>query len=260
MAVFLDERKNFILYELDNYEKVSVTQLAKKFGVTTETIRRDLDTLEAEYKLKRIHGGAIKISFDRKEPSHIQKRNVYREEKQRIGQKAASLINDNDIITIDAGTTTCEILYHVKNKRNLTILLNTVAGLNIIIDFKNKGIFDGKIIFLGGEINSDQLSCVGPISENLLKNFYVDKAFIGVGGVSLQNGLTGYDVNESNLSKKIMENSKEVIIVADHSKIGVRNFYKIADIENVNVIVSDVEAPNEWGNSLNEYGIDWIKA
>ena len=260
LAVVLDERKNLILYELDNYEKVSVTQLAKKFGVTTETIRRDLDALEAEYKLKRIHGGAIKVSFDRKEPSHIQKRNVYREEKQRIGQKAASLINDNEIITIDAGTTTCEILYYVKEKKNLTILLNTVAGLNIMIDFKNKGIFDGKIIFLGGEINSDQLSCVGPISENLLKNFYVDKAFIGVGGVSLQNGLTGYDVNEANLSKKIMENSKEVIIVADHSKIGVRNFYKIADIENVNVIVSDAGAPNEWNNSLNEYGIEWIKA
>ena len=129
-----------------------------------------------------------------------------------------------------------------------------------MIDLKNKGIFDGKIIFLGGEINADQLSCVGPISENILNNFYVDKAFIGVGGVSLQNGLTGYDINEANLSKKIMENSKEVIIVADHSKIGVRNFYKIADIENVNVIVSDAEAPNEWSNSLDEYEIDWIKA
>lgn len=260
LAVFLDERKNRILYELDNFEKVSVTQLAKKFGVTTETIRRDLDALEGEYKLKRIHGGAIKISFDKQEPSHIQKRNVYKEEKQRIGHKAASLINDNDIITIDTGTTTCEILYYIKDKKNLTILLNTVAGLNILIDLKNKGVFDGKIIFLGGEINADQLSCVGPISENILKKFYVDKAFIGVGGVSLQNGLTGYDVNEANLSKMIMENSKEVIIVADHSKIGVRNFYKIEDIENVNVIVSDAQAPNEWINSLNEHGIDWIKA
>ncbi|MBI6874196.1 DeoR/GlpR family DNA-binding transcription regulator [Clostridium aciditolerans] len=260
MTVFLDERKNLILYELDNYGKVSVTQLAKKFGVTTETIRRDLDALEAEYKLKRTHGGAIKISFDKREPSHIQKKDVYREEKQRIGNKAASLINDNDVIAIDAGTTTCEILYHIKNKKNITILLNTVAGLNIMIDLKNKGIFDGKIIFLGGEINADQLSCYGPISENLLNNFYVDKAFIGVGGVSLQNGLTGYDVNEANLSKKIMENAKEVIIVADHSKIGVRNFYKISDIEDVDVIVSDVEAPNEWNNSLNEYEIKWIKA
>ena len=260
MTVFLDERKNRILYELDNFEKVSVTQLSKKFGVTTETIRRDLDALEGEYKLKRIHGGAIKISFDKQEPSHIQKKNVYREEKQKIGRKAASLIKDNDIITIDTGTTTCEILYYIKDKKNLTILLNTVAGLNILIDLKNKGVFDGKIIFLGGEINADQLSSFGPISENILKNFYVDKAFIGVGGVSLQNGITGYDVNEANLSKMIMENSKEVIIVADHSKIGVRNFYKIEDIKNVNVIVSDVEAPNEWSSSLNEYGIDWIKA
>lgn len=260
LTVFFDERKNLILHELENYGKVSVKQLAKKFDVTTETIRRDLDALEVEYKLKRIHGGAIKISFDKHEPSHNQKRDVYREEKQRIGQKAASLVNDNDVIAIDAGTTTCEILYYIRDKRNLTILLNTVAGLNILIDLKNKGVFDGKIIFLGGEINSDQLSCSGPISENLLNNFYVDKAFIGVGGVSLQNGLTSYEINEANLSKKIMENAKEVIVVADHSKIGVRNFYKIADIENVNVIISDEEAPNEWSNSLNEYEIDWIKA
>lgn len=260
MTDFLDERKNLILYELDNYGKVSVRHLADKFKVTTETIRRDLDVLEAQCKLKRIHGGAIKISFDRKEPSHIQRRDVYREEKQRIGRKAASLINDNDLIAIDAGTTTCEMLYYLRDKKNLTLLLNSVAALNISIDLKNKGLLDGKIIFLGGEINADQLSCFGPISENLLNSFYVDKAFIGVGGMTLQSGLTGYDVNESNLSKKIMDIAKEVVIVADHSKIGVRNFYMIAEIKDINVIVCDEAVPNEWQAGLAKYDIQWIKA
>ncbi len=260
MSSYIDERKNLILNELNNYGKVSVTQLAKKFKVTTETIRRDLDCLEAEHKLKRIHGGAIKISFDRQEPSHINRESVYREEKQKIGRKAASLVKDNDVIAIDAGTTTCEIIYHLRDKKNITVLLNNVAGLNIIIDLKNKGIFDGNIIFLGGEIDTNQLSSFGPISESILKNFYVDKAFIAVGGISLQNGLTGYNVNEASLSKKIMKNSKEIIVVADHSKVGVRNFYKIAELNEVNVIVSDKEAPNEWNDILNQSEIHWVVA
>ncbi|CAH2214574.1 DeoR/GlpR family DNA-binding transcription regulator [Tepidibacter aestuarii] len=260
MNNFIDERKNLILNELNNYGKVSVAQLAKKFGVTTETIRRDLYALEGEHKLKRIHGGAIKISFDKQEPSHMQRRDVYREEKQKIGRKAASLVNDNEVIAIDAGTTTCEILYHLKDKKNITLLLNSVAALNIMIDLKNKGVFDGKIIFLGGEINTDQLSCIGPISENLLNNFYVDKAFIAVGGINIQNGITGFDINEANLSKKIMETSKEVVVVADHSKIGVRNFYKISEIQDVNIIVCDEETPNEWKDTLNKHEIIWIKA
>lgn len=260
MIGFQDDRQNQIIYELDNYGKVSVQQLAKKFGVTTETIRRDLDLLEVKCKLKRIHGGAIKISFDKKEPSYIQRRDVFRNEKQIIGHKASGLINDNEVITIDTGTTTCEILYHLWHKKNLTLILNSTAALNIIIDLKNKGGFDGKIIFLGGEINTDQLSCFGPISEKILNNFYVDKAFIAVGGISLQDGLTGYDINEASLSNKIMKNAKEVIVVADHSKIGVRNFYKISELQEVNAIVCDAAAPDEWKDKLDQYEIDWIKA
>lgn len=256
---FSDERKDRILYELDNYGKVSVRELSQQFEVTTETIRRDLDSLEMQCKLKRIHGGAIKISFDRQEPSHMQRKDVYKEEKQKIGYRASRLINDNDIIAIDTGTTTCEILYHLRDKKNLTVLLNTVAGLNILIELKNKGMFNGRIIFLGGEINTDQLSCFGPISENLLNNFYVDKAFIAVTGISLQNGLTSFDVSEANLSKKIMGIAKEAIIVADHSKIGVRNFYKIADLQEANIIVCDEAAPKEWQDKFTQYEIDWIK-
>ncbi|SMB79828.1 DeoR C terminal sensor domain-containing protein [Desulfonispora thiosulfatigenes DSM 11270] len=164
----------------------------------------------------------------------------------------------SDVIAIDTGTTTCEILYHLKDKKNITMLLNNVAGLNIMIDLKNNKMFDGNIIFLGGEIDTNQLSCFGPISENILENFYIDKAFIAVGGISLQNGLTGYNVNEANLPKKIMENSKEVIVVVDYSKIGVRNFYKISELNEVNVIVSNKEVPNEWNDMLNQYEINWV--
>lgn len=260
MVGFPNERQNQILCDLDNYGKVSVNQLAKKFGVATETIRRDLDALASQNKLQRTHGGAVKISFDKKEPSYIQRSDIYKEEKQKIAYRSASLINDNDVIAIDGGTSTCEILYHLKERKNLTILINSVAGLNIMVDLKNKGLFDGKIIFIGGEINSDQLQSMGTISEKFLRNFYVNKAFIAVGGISLQGGISGYDPDISNLSKEIMGIAKEVIIVADHSKIGVRNFYKIAELDEVHVIISDATAPNEWNDILSQYEIHWIKA
>ncbi|WZL73987.1 DeoR/GlpR family DNA-binding transcription regulator [Clostridiaceae bacterium 35-E11] len=255
-----EERKERILYELNNYGKVMVKQLAEQFGVTMETIRRDLDFLEIQCQLKRIHGGAIKISYDKTEPSHTQRRDVFREEKQKIGHRAANFINDDEVIAIDTGTTTCEILYHLKDKKNITVILNNIAALNIIMDLKNKGLFHGKILFLGGEINTDQLSSFGPMSEKMMGDFYVDKAFIAVGGMSLKHGLTSYDMNEASLTQKIMENAKEVVVVADHSKIGVRNFYKICEIEETHMIVSDENPPKEWEEFLGKNEMKWIKA
>lgn len=260
MSGFSDERKNAILYELDNYGNVSVQQLAKTLNVTPETIRRDLDDLESQRKLKRVHGGAVKISYDKLEPSYMLRQSNYAEEKKRIGKLAASLIQDGDTIAIDVGTTTAEIIYHLADKNNITVLLNSVFALNELMDCKIKKLFNGKIIFLGGEINGDQMSCFGPICERVLEQFYVDKAFIAIGGMSLSHGLTGYDIQEANLSKCLMANAKEVIVVSDHSKIGVRNFYQIAPMDAVDMIISDVPEPKEWVEGLVEKGICWITA
>jgi len=120
-----------------------------------------------------------------------------------------------------------------------------------LIELVNNKLFSGKIIYLGGEINPNQMSSFGPATEKMLKEFYVDKAFVAVGGISIKHGITGcYGINEGSFSRKLIESSKEAIIVADHSKIGVRNFYKITDIENVDVIICDKEPPNEWLNDL----------
>ncbi|GAU79571.1 DeoR/GlpR family DNA-binding transcription regulator [Fusibacter sp. 3D3] len=260
MNGFSEDRKSRILYELDNFGKVSVRKLAERLKVTPETIRRDLDDLEGQRKLKRIHGGAIKISYDKIEPSYMSRQNIFKTEKKKIGMKAASLISDGDIIALDVGTTTCEILNFLEGKSDLTVLLNSVFALNYLIERQMQGTFHGKIIFLGGEINIDQMSCFGPISENLMTQFYVDKAFIAIGGMSIDHGITGYDIYETNLSKMLIQNAKEVIVVSDRSKIGVRNFYKVADFDAVDIVISDTAEPSEWSNSLEQLGVQWLKA
>lgn len=258
MDTFSKERKEKILYALDNFGKITVRELAKNLKVTPETIRRDLDNLEGKRRLKRVHGGAVKISYDKIEPSYMARREVYKAEKEMIGKRGAELINDGDIIAIDVGTTTCEVLAHLKDKKNLTVILNSVFALNKLIDYQIHGDFNGKIIFLGGEINFDQLTTFGPICENILNQFYIDKSFIAVGGMDLSSGLTGYDIHEANLSKQLMLNSKEVIVLADHSKVGVRNFYKIVDYSHVDVIVCDESYPAEWKATLSKEDINWI--
>ena len=258
MSLLAEERKNRILETLNMDGKVTVRSLSDKFNVTTETIRRDLDELEGLGKLKKVHGGAIKITFDGQEPPYHQRETIHIEEKKAIGKLAAGLVKDNEIIALDVGTTTLQLIPFLLHKKNLTVVINSVSALTLLIEYKNNHLFSGRIIFLGGEINSNQMSSYGPITEGILKEFYFDKAFIAVGGISLKHGLTGYDVNEGSLSKKIMENTKEIIVVADHSKIGVRNFYKIANLHHIDIIVSDKEPPNEWKNELIHHDITWL--
>lgn len=258
MSLLAEERKKIILDNLEMDGKVTVKNLSSIFNVSTETIRRDLDELENQGKLKKVYGGAIKISFPGIEPPHKQRETVYIEEKKAIGKVAADLINDNEIIALDVGTTTQQIIPHLKDKNNLTVLVNSVSALNLLIELVNNKLFSGKIIYLGGEINPNQMSSFGPATERMLKEFYVDKAFVAVGGISMKHGITGYDINEGSLSRKLIESAKEAIIVADHSKIGVRNFYKIIDIEHVDVIICDKEPPNEWLNNLKTNDIKWL--
>ncbi len=258
MSFLAEERKKIILETLEQKQKVTVRSLSSTFQVSTETIRRDLDDLESQGKLKKVHGGAIKISFQGQEPPHKQREKIHLEEKIEIGRAASNLVKDNEIIALDVGTTTMQLIPYLKDKNNLTIVVNSVPALNLLLEYKNNNMFSGKVIYLGGEVNPYQMSSFGPVTEKILNEFYFDKAFIAVGGISLEHGLTGYDIHEGSLSKKIIEHSKEVIVVADHSKVGVRNFYKIADMEHIHVIVCDKEAPNEWKNELDHHDITWL--
>lgn len=254
------ERRHYILKKIIEKGMVKSIELSDALKVSTETIRKDLEQMEAEKKLKKIHGGAVKIQNDSINPPERIRGDIYSEEKQKIGEAAAKLINDNEIIIIDEGSTTLQIIRYLTIKKNITVITNSIPALTHLLDYQIRGLFEGKLIFSGGEVDINHLRATGLMSEKFMDPFYVDKAFISVHGVSLENGMTSYFSDEASLSMKFMMKCKEKIALFDHSKIGLRRFYKIADFEVFNKVICNKEAPIAWKKSLIENNITWIVA
>ncbi|MBS4190440.1 DeoR/GlpR transcriptional regulator [Bacillus sp. FJAT-49705] len=260
MTVLPEERKNEILKELNKMGKVKVMELVAQFHVSEETIRRDLMILEEKALLKRVYGGAIKSVFQFEEPPFTQRTTVNQEAKVKIGKKAVELISNGDVIIIDAGTTMLEFAKCIENKKDITIITNSLPVSSVLTESLNQNEFTGQVLLLGGQIDPKQQSISGSLTEQLLNQFNLDKAFISAGGVSIKNGVSNYHLHESLVSRKMVEVSKQVIMLTDYSKMGVDTFCKICPLEKVDVIVSDQPFPEEWRSHSKLEEIDWIEA
>lgn len=259
MSLAGEERKKSIMAILNEKGKVSASELSLLFEVTTETIRRDLDELEKENKLKKVYGGAVKFKVE-VEPPHYEREFIHAEAKRKIGALAAELIEDNDVIVIDEGSTALQIIHCLESKSNLTILTSSIPALMLLIEHHKRGTFDGKIIFIGGEVNAKHLRVSGAIAEKIMEDFYVNKSFISVDGVSLENGITSYDYDRAVFTKKLMQCSETTIVLADSSKVIKRTVAKIADLKDVHIIVSDQSPPKEWSAALKKKNVRWISS
>lgn len=260
MTLLGEERKQMILDELNRFGKVKVVPLAEKFLVSEETIRRDLDALEKSGKLKRVYGGAVRQSYLEGEPPYMLRQSINQQAKEAIGKKAAHYLQDGDTVIIDTGTTVLELARGIQGRKRLTLLTNSLPVASLLTESLTQQLFTGQVILLGGEVNSQQQSISGPLCASMLEKFHVDKAFISVGGLSLTHGISDYDLNESIISQMMIAVSKEVIVLADSSKIGVKAFYQIAALEAVDVIISEQEKPGSWAKELSVKGISWITA
>lgn len=258
MSLNAIDRKRVILELIDKEEKVKTIDLVKILGVSSESVRRYLDELESENKLKKVYGGAIKI--DRDEPELIKRNNINTEAKISIAEVASNFVEDNDCIVIDEGTTCLHMIQYIINKKNLTIVTNSCTVLFELINCKNKGLYDGEVIFVGGKVNSKHERTAGQIAMEIMDNIFVDKAFISVEGFLDTFGISSADQNKALLSRTYMKNSKENFVLCDGSKIGRASVYKIADIVDIDRVISDIEAPKEWDETLLLRNIDWVKA
>ncbi len=260
MSLLSEERKNYILEQLHQFNKVKVVSLARHLQVSNETIRRDLDVLEKQGFLKRVYGGAVRRLYPAGEPPYQQRQDLNHEAKRMIGEMAAGLLQDGDTLVIDTGTTVLEMARAIRDKKRLTILTNSLPVASLLLESINHQLFTGKVILLGGELNPEQQSSSGVLCEEMLTKFHIDKAFISVGGVSLTTGISDYDVNESMMSKVMISVSKEVIVLADQNKMGVQAFCQIAPLDAVDVLISDFPEPASWSGELEAKGITWILA
>ncbi len=246
------DRRVKILDILNSSGQVAVNELSKIFDVSEVTIRNDLSQLENKGLLIKTRGGALKIQSVGIDQHLNEKAKINSKDKQAIGKKAAEIINDNETIIIDSGTTTVEIAKNLAGKKNLTVVTN---ALNIASQLINDDI---RVIVLGGLMRSNSLSLVGPIAENSIKNFYCDKCFIGVDGIDSASGIFTPIPEEASLNKLMIEYSKEVVVVTDSSKFKRKSFGFIAPISKVNMIITDSKIPEDEFTNLQNMGIKVI--
>lgn len=250
MSLSYEKRKRKILEYLGKEGKVEVLPLADEFQVSTETIRRDLERLDNEGKLKKVYGGAVKVRADSLELPFEQKTMLHATEKAAIGKYAASFIQNGDTVMLGNGTTTMEIIRNLTGHSDVTIVTHSVPTMLLAME-----VFPGRIIFTGGEVNKHQQTASGPLSQVILNQLRVNKSFISAGGVSLSDGITEYELSEAAISRLMMERADETIFLADSSKFGKATFANICALDDVYTIITDSQCDDEWKQYLNDRNI-----
>ena len=260
MGLYMDQKKSKILKIIALETRISTKELSKRLNLSMETVRRYLDALEKESKIKRVHGGAERLDSYTSE-ENISVRITQRErEKRKIAKLAADLIEDGDKIIIDEGSTTLQLVNFLEGKKDLLIITSSFPVAIAIMNLLNSNKITGELIFLGGIVQSDNKRIVGPSCIEMLDRYFVDKAFISCEGVSLEAGITAFNELKANVTRKYIDQSKETIVLADYSKVGIRNYYKIDELINANRIITNKDVPIEWKERLEFWNIKWDKA
>ncbi|PKO05816.1 MAG: DeoR/GlpR transcriptional regulator [Chloroflexi bacterium HGW-Chloroflexi-3] len=246
-----DHRHQVIVNKLENQGAVSVSDLVKEFGVSEMTIRRDLDILENKGLLRRVHGGAVSQRGRSYEPPYLMRSSENQENKQRIGQLAASLVNNGDSLTLDIGTTTLEIAKNLHSKHDLTIITPSLQIANELVS--HPGI---RLIVSGGVLRPGELSLVGHLAERVFEEFYVDKLFLGAGAIDIRNGASEFNIEDALVKRAMVRTAKQVILVADSSKFNQVAFTSIVALKSIHTIVTDNELNPELVTQLQVEGIE----
>lgn len=248
------ERHDQILKVLDEQEKVTIASLQKMLDVTDMTIRRDLTHLEKKGLLEKIRGGAAKIKLINTENLFANKSIQMKKEKIAIGKIVPKLLEDNDTIFINSGSTVVQVAMELKD---LSLKIITNNPMLTLIDLGEKT----SLVLLGGEFRKESHSIVGDAAMSMLNQIYATKCIIGVDGLSMKYGLTNSSFAESSVNRKMIEQTRgKVIVVADHTKIGKVGPFLTAPIDTIDILVTTKGFPDEYFEQLINKGIKIILA
>jgi DeoR/GlpR family transcriptional regulator of sugar metabolism len=235
---------------IDERSVVSVKELSEHFSVSEATIRRDLEELDSLGWVKRDHGGAFRADMHQPESPVLHRIAVQTSEKQRIGHLAAGLVRDGETIFIGSGTTTLAVARNLEGVVDLTVITNALNIANELLH--RSGI---NLIVIGGQVRDTELSLIGPLTEQALKDLRADKVFLGIRSVNITDGLTNDHLPELTTDRAIIGISPELILVADHTKLGTVSTSRVAPITAVNTLVTDTGAPPEMVKEFENLGV-----
>jgi DeoR family fructose operon transcriptional repressor len=228
------QRRERIQEYLAAHKIVRMDDLYGMLDTSEATVRRDLEWLERAGVVERTHGGAILSQRLALEPEYLQRAQKHIEEKRLIGALAASLIEDNDVVFINSGTTTTQVIRNIRKNAGITVFTNNVYG---VLELGKAGF---KNHLIGGEFQPHSNSVAGRFAIDNLRQVYADKAILGVDGVSLLYGCTVPSNPEAEVVKQMIERTRgKVFIVADSSKWGVVANFQITMIDGIDKLISD---------------------
>jgi len=249
------ERKQQIAQFIRERKRATVAELSEHFDVSEATIRRDLEKLDSEGEIQRAHGGAVAVERAAPEPPVVHRMVENEEEKRRIGRAAAQLVQDGDVIFLGSGTTTLEVARNLDDKKNLTVITNALNVVNQLAGKQNI-----TVIVTGGLFRHSELSLIGHIAEQALKELRADKVIMGMRAISIEEGLTNDYLPETMTDRTIIQFAPEVILVVDHSKFGKVSTALVAPITSVHKIVTDAGISPQIVADLRARGMEVIIA
>ena len=253
--MYAEERQQEIVRIARARGRIDVTTLADELGVTAETIRRDLTTLERAGVLRRVHGGAIPVERIGFEPALDTRDSVLTGEKERIAKAALAEVPEEGAIILDAGSTTGRLAQALPMDRELTVVVNSPVIAAALGTRKNLN-----ILLLGGRLRGRTLATVDDWALRPLADIFVDVAFMGTNGCSVERGLTTPDPAEAAVKRAMIHAARRCVLLADHTKMGNDCLARFGELSDVDTLITDVSLADDLLVDIETTGVRVVRA
>jgi DeoR/GlpR family transcriptional regulator of sugar metabolism len=248
-AAFNNPRLTHIERFIVQRQQVSVADVCEMFGISEATARRDLDQLASTGSIQRVHGGAIANNEAPPEPPVLQRSSWQHEEKLRIANLAGTLIDAGDTVFISSGTTTLAVAHVLRERNDLTIVTNSLPVMNVMAESGNT------VIALGGMLRPSESSFIGHLAVQGLAELRISKIIFGVRGIDVVHGLTNDYLPETVTDRAILSAGRQVIVVADHTKLGRTAPAFVAPLSAMHTLVTDHAANPAIVDAISDIGV-----
>lgn len=244
------ERKNEILGKLRTEQRVLVSELAAHYGVTEETIRRDLDKLEREGYATKTYGGAILGNSTKTDLSYTIRNKTNVEAKNQIAELVSAIVEDGDHLMLDDSSTSLYIAKRLKEKRDLTVITNSVE---LVMELAN--VEGWTIMLTGGRLKADSLALIGGETQKMLSTFHVDRSILSCKGIDPDAGITDSSEFHAQTKQSMLRAARQRILVLDGTKFDKVSFVEIAPLREMDIVVTNTRPPQRWLEVFEKAGV-----
>jgi len=246
-------RQTQVLQLLETEERVFVADLARQFGVSDMTVRRDLEALEKSGAINRVHGGAVRAQSRSYEPPFSARIAHRQDAKRRIAAAAVSLLSKGETVVLDGGTTTLEIARALRGHHEVRVLAMSLQVANLLVDQPQI-----TLMMCGGVVRLGELSLAGALAERAFLDFSFDTFFLSAGGIDFDMGVTEYNPEDAAVKRAAFASARRRIAVADGTKIGTTAFARVCAIESLDMIITDDSASEGKLQEFRQAGIEVV--